>query len=176
VRKGVAITIALVLTISIVLSALLFQLTTSATSLFGTTTVSTTTTELLSALINPYNPAESNQQIVMESYDWGNTTNLQLTLMNVGPDPVIIETYLINGNPVLYTPTGTCGYNLATTTLPAQTSCTEWIIPSGWITIGTSYIVKLVSLDGTLYWFTATAGYQASCPNCTNYAVSSWIE
>lgn len=98
------------------------------------------------------------QQVIMEAYDWtGTTGNLALTLRNVGPSQVQFADYFINGAKV-GSPTGGCGYSGATSTLSVGSSCTETLTPPSTASSGVAYVVKVVSIDGAVFSYSAIAG------------------
>ena len=98
------------------------------------------------------------QQVIMEAYNWGATTSLQLTLRNVGPATVTFADYFVNGASI--TPSGgTCGYGGATSQLKVGTSCTETItLAAGSYSAGVAYVIKVVSIDGAVFSYSAIAG------------------
>ena len=97
------------------------------------------------------------QQVIMEAYNWGTANSLVLTLRNVGPASVMFQDYFVNG--VLATTlSGTCGYSGGTSTLTVGASCTETVTPPTTAAAGVAYVIKVVSIDGAVFSYSAIAG------------------
>jgi len=97
------------------------------------------------------------QQVIMEAYNWGTTNSLVLTLRNVGPASIELQDYFVNG--IIATAlSGTCGYSGGISTLTVGSSCTETITPPTTAAVGVAYVVKVVSVDGAVFSYSAIAG------------------
>ena len=96
------------------------------------------------------------QQVIMEAYDWTGAT-LKLTLRNVGPATVQMMDYFINGSPVT-TLSGACGYSAATSPLAVGQPCTETLTPPTTAAAGVAYVIKIVSVDGAVFSYSAISG------------------
>jgi len=104
------------------------------------------------------------QQIIMEAYNWQTLTSLQLTLRNVGPANAQFADWFINGAAV--TPgapatgvsclTGT-GTPTVANTLDVGTSCSVALAYTA-AAAGVSYVVKIVTIDGAVFSYSAIAG------------------
>jgi len=97
------------------------------------------------------------QQVIMEAYNWGTTTSLILTLRNVGPATIVFQDYFVNGIKAT-TLSGTCGYSGGTSQLTVGSSCTETLTPPTTASAGVAYVVKVVSVDGAVFSYSAIAG------------------
>jgi len=97
------------------------------------------------------------QQVIMEAYNWGTANSLVLTLRNVGPASVQFQDYFVNGV-IATTLSGTCGYSGATSTLTVGSSCTETVTPPTTAAAGVAYVIKVVSVDGAVFSYSAIAG------------------
>ena len=97
------------------------------------------------------------QQVIMEAYNWGTANSLVLTLRNVGPASVQFQDYFVNGVKAT-TLSGTCGYSGATSTLTVGSSCTETVTPPTTAAAGVAYVIKVVSVDGAVFSYSAIAG------------------
>ena len=98
------------------------------------------------------------QQVIMEAYNWVTTTSLILTLRNVGPAKVQFADWFINGAAVA-SPGGTCitGGSPAGT-LAVGNSCTVTLTPPSTPSAGVAYVLKVVSVDGAVFSYSAIAG------------------
>jgi flagellin-like protein len=121
------------------------------------------------------------QQVIMEAYCWpatgsGSTctaNDLTLTLRNVGPAAVQFSDYFINGQAVI--PTGSSGTNglavcsygtTVVTPLAVGSACGVQLPgPIGSTTgstnsysAGVAYVIKVVSVDGGVFSYSAIAG------------------
>src|SRR5208337_896583 len=99
------------------------------------------------------------------AYDWTSTANpplLTVTLRNVGPSAVQITDYFINGQLVGTAAAGPnglpCGGAGTTKTLTVGASCSETLTPPSTISQGVAYVVKVVSVDGAVFSYSAIAG------------------
>jgi flagellin-like protein len=98
------------------------------------------------------------QQVIMEAYNWANIANpVTLTLRNVGPAQVQFADWFING--VSVTPAGACiTGGTPAGTLAVGASCLVSLTAPAGTTSGTSYTIKIVSVDGAVFTFSAIAG------------------
>ena len=94
------------------------------------------------------------QQVIMEAYNWNTLASLILTLRNVGPAQVQFADWFING--ALATASGTCAGSGFALTVGA--SCTVTLTPPTTANAGVSYVVKVVSIDGAVFSYSAIAG------------------
>jgi flagellin-like protein len=92
------------------------------------------------------------QQVIMEAYNWGTLTSLQLTLRNVGPAQVQFADFFINGALQTF-PTGSCSNALS-----VGTSCTATLGGLGGYSAGVAYVLKVVTVDGAVFSYSAIAG------------------
>ena len=92
------------------------------------------------------------QQVIMEAYNWGTLTSLQLTLRNVGPAQVKFADFFINGALQTF-PTGSCSNNLS-----VGTSCTATLGSLTGYSAGVAYVIKVVTVDGAVFSYSAIAG------------------
>ncbi|HUK49843.1 MAG TPA: archaellin/type IV pilin N-terminal domain-containing protein [Terriglobales bacterium] len=99
------------------------------------------------------------QQVIMEAYNWGTLTSLSITLRNVGPAQVTFADWFINGASVT-APSGTCSSTNPAYTLQVGSSCvaTFGTLTAGAYSAGVSYVVKVVSIDGAVFSYSAIAG------------------
>jgi len=95
------------------------------------------------------------EQVSLEYYAWTNN-KLNLTLRNVGRANIQFQDYFIAGR--LVTPNGTCGSSLATVTLKVGQSCTEILPTPSTASVGISYTVRVVTIDGAIFDFVCIAG------------------
>jgi len=94
------------------------------------------------------------QQVIMEAYNWGTTTSLILTLRNVGPASVQFADWFVNGQTAAAA--GACV--AANFQLGVGSSCTVTLTPPTTASAGVSYVVKVVSIDGAVFSYSAIAG------------------
>ena len=99
---------------------------------------------------------QTKEQLIMEAYAWNPPTALTLTLRNVGPATIQFADEFINGV-VTATPTGTC-YAGATPTLLVGSSCTMTFSGLAGYNAGVAYPLKLVTVDGAVFSYSAIAG------------------
>ena len=98
------------------------------------------------------------QQVIMEAYSWPTIAGgVTLTLRNVGPSAVEFQDYFISGQ-LVAAPTGTCGYSGGTLSLGVGASCTEVLPSPATTSMGVAYVVKVVSIDGAVFSYSAIAG------------------
>jgi len=148
-RRGVAVAITLVLSISMILSVFLFKVTQSVTPILEPTLVTTTETDFTTV---DNTSGSTNEQILLESYNWETATSLILFLRNVGPTPVNFADWFINGIPA----SSVAG---CSSTLPVGENCVATLtVGEGAYSTGESYIIKIVSLDGAVFSFSAIDG------------------
>jgi len=98
------------------------------------------------------------QQVIMEAYNWATTTQLILTLRNVGPAAVQFQDYFVNGAIVTAMASNGCGWSGATSSLAVGASCTQTITPPNTASVGVAYVIKVVSVDGAVFSYSAIAG------------------
>ena len=98
------------------------------------------------------------QQVIMEAYDWTAVSgNLVMTLRNVGPAQAQFKDWFINGQ--LATPAGTgCMSGTPPGTLAVGSSCVATLAPPATASPGVSYVVKVVTVDGAVFSYSAIAG------------------
>lgn len=114
------------------------------------------------------------QQLIMAAYNWGGSppTTLTLTMRNVGTAGVTVGDVFVNGVLQTYAVGGAgTGCNSPSNAVPVQTSCTITIqsYAAGTFTAsgtqsptsGVAYPLKVVSIDGGVFSYSAVAG-QAS--------------
>ena len=107
---------------------------------------------------------QAKQQLIMEAYNWNNAvppTVLALTVRNVGPSQIQVSDVFINGvlqGAVVYAGSfgGAGGSTLGVGSSGTMTITTT-MVPSS----GVAYTVKVVSIDGAVFSYSAIAG-QAS--------------
>jgi len=100
---------------------------------------------------------QTKEQLIMEAYNWLVPAGpLTLTLRNVGPSTVQFADVFINGA-IQATPTGSC-YAGATPTLAVGSSCTMSIAAPTSHTAGVAYPIKIVTVDGAVFSYSAIAG------------------
>jgi hypothetical protein len=91
----------------------------------------------------------------IEAYNWDTLTSLVLNVRNTGTDVLTMSSanWFVGG--VMYTTvSGSCS-----TTLSPGVSCAETItVPSGSVTAGIVYVVKIVLRDGAIFSTSAIAG------------------
>jgi flagellin-like protein len=92
------------------------------------------------------------EQVILEAYNWGNLASLVLNLRNVGTAGVTMASMYVNGT--VRTATG-CP------TLAAQATCVMTLTISPAATTGVSYVIKVRTIDGAVFSYSAIAG-QAS--------------
>ena len=101
------------------------------------------------------NQPETMDNLRIEAYNWDTLTSLVLNVRNVGNDGLTMSSanWFVGG--FMYTTvSGSCS-----TTLSPGTSCAETInIPSGSVTAGIVYVVKIVLSDGAIFSTSAIAG------------------
>ena len=102
---------------------------------------------------------QSKQQVIMEAYNWpagtgGATGTLSLTVRNVGPASVQFADLFING--VSSTPSG---WGTSPVVLNVGQSTVIAVTPAaGTYSAGTSYVIKIVSIDGAVFSYSAIYG------------------
>jgi flagellin-like protein len=103
-------------------------------------------------------------QVIMEAYNWNSLTSLIITLRNVGPANAQFADWFINGAAVT-APTGSCATGVGTSPLVAYTlgvgsACTATLTPATSYTTssGVSYVIKIVTIDGAVFSYSAVAG------------------
>ena len=103
---------------------------------------------------------QAKQQVIMEAYNWqvSSTGTVTLTLRNVGPAAVEFSDAFINGQSVLAGATGDCKFNDPTHVLDVGTSCTMGLVPIIAPSGGVAYTVKLVTIDGAVFSYSAIYG------------------
>jgi FlaG/FlaF family flagellin (archaellin) len=94
---------------------------------------------------------QAKQQVIMEAYNWNDNTTLSLTVRNVGPANVQIVDGFINGVKQEMTPTATT-INVGSSAIIKFDGLT-----SGYNN-GVSYVIKLVTIDGAVFSYSAIAG------------------
>jgi len=94
------------------------------------------------------------QQVILEAYNWNTLTSLQLTLRNVGPAQVTFADWFVSGAKIAPSGSGCSAANYA---LPVGQSCTETLTLAGY-SAGVAYVVKVVSIDGAVFSYSAIAG------------------
>jgi len=94
------------------------------------------------------------QQVIMEAYNWGTTTSLILTLRNVGPAQVAFADWFVNGQTAAAA--GVCAG--AAYQLTVGSSCTVTLTPPATASAGVAYVIKVVSVDGAVFSYSAIAG------------------
>ena len=94
------------------------------------------------------------QQVIMEAYDWTGAT-LQLTLRNVGPAQVQFADWFING---AMAGTGGAGCAASLYKLSVGGSCTATLTPTTTPAAGVAYVIKVVSIDGAVFSYSAIDG------------------
>jgi FlaG/FlaF family flagellin (archaellin) len=99
---------------------------------------------------------QAKQQVIMEAYSWpaGVGTKLVLTVRNVGPAAVQFADLFING--IDSTPTAWS----TPTILPVGSPTTITVTPNAALTLsaGTSYVIKIVTVDGAVFSYSAIYG------------------
>jgi flagellin-like protein len=100
------------------------------------------------------------QQVIMEAYNWANIANpVSLTLRNVGPAQVQFADWFINGVSVTTGAGGTCiTGGTPAGTLAVGTSCQVTLTAPAGTTSGTAYNIKIVTVNGGVFSFSAIAG------------------
>jgi len=98
------------------------------------------------------------QQVIMEAYDWTAVSgNLVMTLRNVGPAKAQFKDWFINGQ--LATASGACTTGgTPAGTLGVGSSCVATLAPAGTASPGVSYVIKVVTVDGAVFSYSAIAG------------------
>jgi len=93
------------------------------------------------------------QQVIMEAYNWNNLHNLILTLRNVGPAQVQLKDFFVSGLSV--TVASPCGGPIT-----VGGSCTVTVPVSSALSAsaGVAYVIKIVSIDGAVFSYSAIAG------------------
>jgi len=107
---------------------------------------------------------QAKQQLIMEAYNWNNAappTTLLLTVRNVGPAQIQVADVFING--VIQTSVAFGGSFAGPNTnqLAVGSSGTITITTSGTYNGGVAYVVKVVTIDGAVFSYSAICG-QAS--------------
>jgi flagellin-like protein len=99
---------------------------------------------------------QTKQQLIMEAYTWTTPAGpLTMTMRNVGPATIQFADVFING--AKQTATGSC--EGATPTVLVGASCTLIIAaPTGSPTAGVAYPIKVVTVDGAVFSYSAIAG------------------
>ena len=103
------------------------------------------------------NGPETMDNLRIEAYNWDTLTSLVLNVRNTGTDVLTLSSanWFVGG--VMYT-----GINLSgscSTSLSPGLSCAETItLPSGSVTAGIVYVVKIVLMDGAIFSTSAIAG------------------
>ena len=99
---------------------------------------------------------QTKQQLIMEAYTWTNPAGpLTMTVRNVGPATIQFADVFING--AIQTVTG-CGFG-STPTLLVGSSCQLTITaPTGNPSSGVAYPIKVVTVDGAVFSYSAIAG------------------
>ena len=88
----------------------------------------------------------------MEAYNWQILTSLILTLRNVGPAPLSLMDFFVNGMAVPIT-------NACSVPLNVGSTCTVTLSTSGLNpSDGVAYVIKIVSVDGAVFSYSAIAG------------------
>jgi flagellin-like protein len=98
---------------------------------------------------------QTKEQLIMEAYDWNPSTSLALTVRNVGPATITFADVFING--VLTAP-ATGGCMGATPTLAVGSSCVLTLSGLTGYSSGVEYPIKLVTIDGAVFSYSAIAG------------------
>lgn len=93
--------------------------------------------------------AQVKEQVILEAYQWPSTNVLTVYLRNVGASEVKIAAIYVGGV------AATSG---AAITLAVKSSTAVGLAPSGTITIGTAYVVKVVTETGGVFSFSCIAG------------------
>ena len=98
---------------------------------------------------------QTKEQLIMEAYSWTTLTDLQLTIRNVGPAQVQFADVFING--VAQTASGACMAGSAT--LAVGSSCVLTVAtPTPAPSSGVAYPIKVVTIDGAVFSYSAIAG------------------
>jgi FlaG/FlaF family flagellin (archaellin) len=101
---------------------------------------------------------QAKQQLIMEAYNWITPTSLLLTVRNVGPAGVQVADIFING---VNQATFVLGGSFTSGALGVGSMGTITITPSGTYNAGVAYVIKVVSIDGAVFSYSAICG-QAS--------------
>jgi FlaG/FlaF family flagellin (archaellin) len=94
---------------------------------------------------------QTKQQLVMEAYDWTAST-LMLSVRNVGTAPVVIADIFVGG--------AAAATGLGQT-IGIQSMTVLSVSPTTAPTAGVAYVIKVVTIDGAVFSYSAIAG-QAS--------------
>jgi FlaG/FlaF family flagellin (archaellin) len=101
---------------------------------------------------------QAKQQLIMEAYNWITPTSLVLTVRNVGPAGVQVADIFING---VSQGTFVLGGSFTSSALGVGSMGTITITPGGTYNNGVAYVIKIVSIDGAVFSYSAICG-QAS--------------
>jgi len=102
---------------------------------------------------------QTKEQLIMEAYQWNTLAGpLTLTVRNVGPANIQVSDFFINGA-LQTTPTGTC-MSASPPVITVGNSCILTIAtPSGsTFSSGVEYPMKIVTVDGAVFSYSAIAG------------------
>ena len=99
---------------------------------------------------------QTKEQLIMEAYNWNPPTGLTMTLRNVGPATVQFADAFING--VIQTPTGSGCMAGTPPTLAVGSSCVMTFASLTGFSSGVAYPIKLVTIDGAVFSYSAIAG------------------
>jgi hypothetical protein len=109
---------------------------------------------LLGTLQGANPPQPYKHRLALEYYDWSPTTNLNLTLRNVGVAEALLADFFVDG--VLATASFDSGCPAGV--LSVQGSCRVTLSGFGTVVTGVGYLVKVVTVDGAIFSFTLVAG------------------
>jgi hypothetical protein len=97
------------------------------------------------------------QQLILEAYDWTALGALKLWVKNVGAAEIVLADMFVNGLPVNFVIPAQCD-----NTFRIQQSCR--IIVNQFlatITVGVTYSLRIVTVDGAIFSYPVTAGKAA---------------
>jgi FlaG/FlaF family flagellin (archaellin) len=101
--------------------------------------------------------SQTKDQLIMAAYNWGSTGTLDLYIQNVGSSSLTVGTasYFVAGTLVKAgAGTPSCGTTLA----PGTAACEMVLTSLPTVTPGVSYAIKVVTPDGGVFSYSATAG------------------
>ena len=92
--------------------------------------------------------------LIMEAYDWTELGALKVWVKNVGAANIVLGDLFVNGLTVNYILPGQCD-----NTISIQQSCRIIINQFALtITLGASYVLKIVAVNGAVFSYSVTAG------------------
>ena len=106
------------------------------------------------------------EQVIMEAYNWSGSS-LVLTVRNVGTANVVVADVFVNGakiaNPAVANAGTSTGCNTPTGTIPVQSSCSVTLTNANInsatsVTGGVAYSIKVVTVDGAVFSYSAIDG------------------